>query len=242
MALEFGRVNACFEMNERLARLECYDTLLGRPGEIDLNVQSPQTDADAPVQTPNAIQFVEKLIEKGQSTENGVLVALLERGGHKRYATQGKTAVEFMKSIRSQADIETVRETANLYIILPSIKTLGEEAVLVASCIEDITNLDIYWYQSLGKREVTARFLTGNELSINTPVVKRQIKITGSGYILSNPRGLESIRTLNKFASGARGQVSIEQGNTVRSSFFETRALRNVLPFIAKHCSWKSRN
>ena len=230
----------CFEKNERLSRLECYDTVLKRPEVTD---SAPELDPKPDAQIAPAIAFLSSLINSWDISENGVIVTLREHdSGSSLRVYNDEGEVQLRSQAGKHVDPETYQESTDLFLALPNIEGQGEKATLVASCQNDITRLRIYWYEPFETRTTSVRFHYDDSVTQNEGRELRQFHVRGNGYVTENARGLDSIRLTRALSGSEISQVGIGVNSDLRSAFFNTAALNDVLPLLAHHCSWAFSN
>ena len=230
----------CFEDNERLSRLECYDTVLQRPKVTDVT-PAPAPAPKAPV-IP-AIAFLTGLMTSPDVSENGVAVSLRARdNGASLRVFDVEGEVDLRDAAGEPVDLETYRDDTDIFLALQSVEGQGEDATLVASCQNDITRFRIYWYEPFATRTTSVRFHYDDSVTENTGRELRQFHVRGGGYVTENARGLDSIRLTRAISGADMTQVGIGDSENLRSAFFNTSALNDVLPLLARHCSWALSN
>lgn len=227
----------CFEMEERLSRLACYDQVLKRPDVTDTQantVPEPPEDTIEP-----AIIEAAKLLNSPYITEDGVFVTLRDRETGGTLSALGEEGLlNSPKPPKITEKFETLRLETDLFLVLPSEQEIGEQAVLVVSCQNNITHLQVYWYERFEGRSEDVRFYYDTSLSDGDSNEDRRFRVRGNGFIIENARGLDSIRLVQEMSKTQRIQVSVGVGADVRSAFFNTEALPSALPMTARHCSW----
>ncbi|OKH86429.1 type VI secretion system-associated protein TagO [Thalassospira sp. TSL5-1] len=229
---------ACFATANRLDRLGCYDSLLGRPNTGDEGIAIAKPAADEDEKTPLAISYVNGFLRSSNITPEGVAVTLLDhKTGAKITGTNGDL-LDRINPPRDMADFDQLRRKADLYLALPALADAGEKGAMLVSCENNITRMRLMWINDFAGRTVDARFLYGNSLAQEN-AIGTLLRVNGQGHILETPRGLESIRLLKTITNGSRIQVSVDAGNEQRSLFFDADALRSALPMMGRHCAWK---
>ncbi len=226
----------CFEDSERLSRLECYDSVLERPEVTDV---TPEPEPEPAPQIVPAIAFLTGLMTSPDVSENGVAVTLRERdNGASLRVFDEEGEVDLRTRAGEPVDPETYRDDTDLFLALQSIEGQGEDATLVVSCQNDITRFRIYWYQPFETRTTSVRFHYDDSVLENEGRELRQFHVRGGGYVTENARGLDSIRLTRAISGAEITQVGIGDSSDLRSAFFNTAALDDVLPLLARHCSW----
>ena len=230
-------IEECFNEAERLSRLTCYDLLLDRDEITDTQNEIEGITNITPL-IPAALIFAEKLITAPDRTEENVRVTLIERANSVILHGSGENGVfDLIDTSIPQDAFDIMRADNDLYLALPSQKDIGEQAVLSASCQNNITRLKVYFDVPFSGKTQKARFYGGKTL-INDGSEARHVWVRGDGYVLENARGLDAIRLLSQLSQGQLGQISVGTGEDVRSAFFDTDALRAALPMLQRHCSW----
>lgn len=224
-------------MEERLARLACYDQVLLRPEITDT---APTLAAETIENTIEpAVVEVTKLLNSPYATDDGVFVTLTDRETGGTLAALGDDGI-LNASPQQQAteEFEAMRLETDLFLVLPSVTEIGEQAALVVSCQNNITHLQVYWFERFEGRAEDVRFYYDTSLSDGDSNEDRRFRVRGNGFILENARGLDSIRLVQEMSKTQRIQISVGAGADVRSAFFDTDALPTALPMTARHCSW----
>ncbi|AUG55447.1 type VI secretion system-associated protein TagO [Thalassospira marina] len=229
---------ACFTTANRLDRLGCYDSLLGRPGMGDEGVAIAQPVETDDEKTPLAVSYVNGFLRSANVTPEGVAVTLLDHKSGAKITGPNGDLLDRINPPRDMADFDQLRRQADLYLALPALADAGEKGAMLVSCENNITRMRLMWMDGFSGRTVNARFLYGGSISQEN-ATGTLLRVNGQGHILETPRGLESIRLLKTITDGSRIQVSVDAGNEQRSLFFDADALRSALPMMGRHCAWK---
>ncbi|MGB0903218.1 type VI secretion system-associated protein TagO [Halocynthiibacter sp.] len=230
----------CFEDNERLSRLECYDRVLARPEVTDV---TPEPEPEPAPQIVPAIAFLTGLLTSPDVSENGVAMILRERdNGANLRVFDDEGEVDLRTLAGETVDPETYQDDTDLFLALQSLEGQGEDATLVVSCQKDITRFRIYWYEPFATRTTSVRFHYDDSVTENEGRELRQFHVRGDGYVTENARGLDSIRLTRAISAADITQVGIGDSSNLRSAFFNTAALDEMLPLLAHHCSWALSN
>lgn len=238
-----AQLQICFDESERLARLKCYDDLLERPRTVEEAAKPQETDAvERVAQLPKAIEYANSLLFGKNLVEETVSVSLrpVEESSAELPEGVGEDGIlGFLKSPFTDEDLKALRGSYDLFLAIASDETIGEAATLLLSCENNISRLKIVFSEPFEGRFVDARFY-GSENLTDDAGLHRKLWVRGEGYLLENARGLDAIKLMGRIVAGARSQISVGNGEAVRSAFFETDALRDALPLLAQHCSWSS--
>ncbi|WP_259779347.1 type VI secretion protein [Aestuariispira ectoiniformans] len=237
ISLDPADVGKCFSETDRLDRLGCYDRLLGRPGIDDIGRPVATGGTGLTGETPPAVTFVEGFLATSATTAQGVHVTLLDRSTGEPVKVGDGVASLIDEPGGEQGD-ERLGRNADVYLALRNIDDARTDGALLVSCENNITRMRIKWGTPFETATVPARFLFGDTLT-DEGSIKRVLRVGGQGYLLESARGLESIRLLRKMIAGSRVQISAGRGQAVRSLFFNANALRDALPMVGRHCSWK---
>lgn len=231
----------CFALSERLARLECYDVLLGRPQLLDdRKAEEEPVQIERVAELPRAISYANDLLN-GTDLIGGEIHMTLRRsdGGENQefIAFEGEGLEDFLNEQRTEEEAKKLRVENDLFLAIESDTSIGEPATLILSCENNISRLKVVFNQPFGGRFVGARFFGSEKLSEES-ALSRKLWVRSDGYLLENARGLDSIQLIARIVSGALSQVSVGEGEAIRSAFFKTDALKQALPYLARHCSW----
>ena len=233
----------CFSKSERLARLKCYDLLLERPQLLEEDTAAVETDqVERVAQLPPAISYANDLLISQHLIEDRVHITLrrADGGEYQEFIEfEGGDLKGFLDEPRSEEQAEQLRLDTDLFLAIESDTSIGEAATLILSCENNISRLKVVFHQPFDGRFVDARFY-GSETLSDENSLSRKLWVRGDGYLLENARGLDSIKLIARLISGALSQVSVGNGENIRSAFFETEALTKALPYLARHCSWSS--
>ena len=234
VTLEREQVRFCFDKAERLERLRCYDRVLNRPGFSDEGTR----DKDEAENIPQALAFAMSLLETRDRVENRVHITLIDRetGDRLRGGRYGGV-FELIDIMIPQEEYDVLREESDMFLAMKSEEKIGEPAILVLSCEGDISHLKLYLGTPFEGKYADARFYGSSALGSDM-VEQRSMWVRGAGHALESPRGLDTIKLLRRLTTGSLGQISIGEGREPRSAFFDTDALTEALPYLARHCGW----
>ncbi|MEQ5778150.1 hypothetical protein J4E05_21680 [Thalassospira sp. NFXS8] len=232
-------LGACFAKANRLDRLGCYDSLLGRPNTGDEGITVSRAVVEEDEKTPVAVSYVNGFLRSADVTPQGVAVTLLDhKSGAKITGGKDGSLLDRINPPRDRAAFDALRRKADLYLALSSLADAGEQGAMLVSCENNITRLRLMWKDAFSGRTADARFLYGGSIAQEN-ATGTVLRVNGQGHILETPRGLESIRLLKTISDGSRIQVSVDAGQEQRSLFFDADALRGALPMMGRHCAWK---
>ncbi|WP_039017025.1 type VI secretion system-associated protein TagO [Halocynthiibacter namhaensis] len=230
----------CFNDTERLSRLECYDRVLARPTdeEVTAEVVTPLVPAVIP-----ALVFTAGLLASPYVTEAGVYVSLKDREtGRELPAFDNEGNTFELTTVEGETESSPLKEDTDVFLALESQAGGDEPAVLVVSCENNITRFRVFWYTPFEERYTSVRFHYDNALSEEGGRELRRFRVRQNGYAVENARGLDSIRLTKGLSAAEITQVGVGAGENIRSAFFNTAALTEALPIVARHCSWSLSN
>lgn len=240
-AVSESALEQCFAQSERLARLECYDVLLERPQLLEDVAAAEETEQEErAAQLPRAITYANDLLTSQDLIGGSIHMTLRRADGGEHQALiefEGGGLEDFLDEPRSKEEAKRLRLENDLFLALESDTSIGEAATLILSCENNISRLKVVFSQPFDGRFVDARFY-GSETLSDESSLSRKLWVRSDGYLLENARGLDSIRLIARIVSGALSQISVGNGENIRSAFFETEALGKALPYLARHCSW----
>ena len=236
-------LRGCFDTIERLARLKCYDDYFGRPNLIgDLGTKEEVVPVERIATVPPAIAYANALLNAPDRIEETVAVTFKPVEGVEEpmpldWSEEGLIA--FLSAPRSEEEDKRLRLENDLFLAVESDASIGEPATLILSCENNISRLKVVFGEPFDGKFIDARFYASETLTEDKSL-QRKLWIRGQGYLIENARGLDSIQLMARIVSGSRSQIAVGNGETIRSAFFETDALKKGLPLLARQCSWSS--
>jgi type VI secretion system VasI family protein len=225
-----GAVKTCFEARERLERLACYDRVLQRPMTEDVVLPPPAPTVSQARAAAEA--DLKTVLSTPWQSDDGVLITLQSH--------DNGDILHDPFTLLAEAKTRPDKLPADLYLALRSDPATGVAATLVLSCRNAITELQIYWPETLSGTVADVRLYYGRSLNDPADHEDRRFKVRGDGILLENARGLDSIRLARMLAGTAITQVSVGSGTDVRSAFFETVRFEPVLGLIGQQCAWSN--
>lgn len=238
LPVDKAALSKCFAEPDRLDRLGCYDQLLGRPGIADSAASaSSASDQQSDTVRPRAVAYVDGFLNSPVVTKRGVHVSLIDRKSGQPLTGNYETEDGRIDLLSGATSADRLQRETDVFLALANFD--GEQnGVLLVSCENNITRMRVMWDTPFDGTTISARFLFGNKLS-GGPNIERVLRVGGNGYLLESARGLESIRLLRNMVTGDRVQISAGRAGELRSLFFDAGALRDALPMVGQHCSWK---
>lgn len=227
-------LETCFAQRERLSRLECYDTLLQRP-----QIQNTAPVVQEKPEIPHVVTQAWEFLESPDRVDEDVAVTMINRQTGAKFVGGEDGLITTLNAPLSEEALSERKAEYDLFLVLSSDPTVGEDATLIVSCENEITRLKIIYSESFEGRFAEARFY-GRETLAGEDGVERKLWVHGQGYMLENARGLDSIRLIQHITAGDLGQIAVGRGDHIRSAFFATPALKKAIPLAARQCSWLS--
>ncbi len=194
----------CTQIKSSLNRLACFDSLFKTP--VHFSEKSKVSDLRADYQ-PEILRIVQRT-EAGRPPETAGLL--------------------IQRSIDHEAS-----EQERIILSAPAIGAIPPRPLLIISCINNITRLQIGFEKSLTEHSVPVT-LNLDAMSIGGDYLWRVIE---AGKIVDAGRGISSISILKKISKYQRLMIQSD-AHLLNGLTFDISGLNQVLPKFRKACHW----
>jgi len=231
---DLNELTACLDEPDRLDRLYCYDEAMGRPDLHDRTGEIPVV-----VETRSAeLQAFDAVMSSPDVTESGVPIIVRDAVTQDYVFEPGLETVDMLREWAVSEDHATLVQQNNVFIATRSDSELGSDGGVIVSCESNITHVRFVWDKPFDERLVKVRILAGPTIQTANAVIEQTLRASPDRYYLNAPRGLSGIALLRELSRSPIAQVSVGEGETHRSLFFDMRPLNSALGYIGQHCGW----
>jgi len=240
----------------RVDRLSCFDQLLGTPLEV-LSAAEPQAEfiekANAPA---GPLEQQAKAMERMRRAGNSNWMFRFGKIGYpavfewediqeakqreKTLKSREGVVPEKTQALSTREGQQPVVEpgATNVYLSMKALRSVDERqdqpsAILLLSCVEDITTVALVLDEPHAKRRVPIRVLLRDQRIDNDVWQSAESK-----RVLISPRGLTSIAHINRWAQVERVQFDVLSDDGSRAYLFDLANLREMLPPLRQACHW----
>lgn len=194
----------CTQINSSLNRLACFDSFFKTP--VNFPGKNKSSDFRADYQ-PEILRIAQR-IEKGRPPETAGL--LMQRSVDHKASNQER-----------------------IILSAPAIGAYPPRPLLIISCINNITRLQIGLEKSLTEHSIPVT-LNVDAMSIGGDYLWRVIE---AGKIVDAGRGISSISILKKISKYQRLMIQSD-AHLLNGLTFDISGLNQVLPELRKACHW----
>ncbi|KZK86265.1 hypothetical protein PsW64_01518 [Pseudovibrio sp. W64] len=256
ITLEKQVVEKCTLTIGRVNRLSCFDQLLKTPLEV-LSAGEPNPEFVENVNAPaGRLERQAKAMERTRSSGDLTWQFRFGAVGHPAIfrwdEIQEETIpaqpleqrdgaipekAQALQTEQGQQPVIQPGET-NVYLSMKAVQSVDagieeKPAILLLSCVEDITTVALVLNEPHVKRRVPIRVMLRDQRIDNDVWQSAESK-----RILISPRGLTSIAHINRWANVDRVQLDVVSDDGSRAYLFDLANLQDMLPPLRKACHW----
>lgn len=249
-------LEACILTVGRVDRLACFDQLFETPLDV-VSASEPQAEFAIIENVPaGPFEHQAKKMERSRSLNDINWQFRFGAIGHpaifrweeiksRREVKQIEDARDGTIPEKTQVTVNRLQQepiiepgATNVYLSMNEFRssdalTDEEPAILLLSCVEDITTAALILNKAHDKRRIPLRILLKNEQTDNDIWQSAESK-----RVLISPRGLMSIAYINRWSQVDRVQFEVMFKGRSHAYLFEMVNLKNMLGPIQSACHW----
>ncbi len=219
-------IDQCRFISSNVDRLYCFDKIFASKIDTNIVVNAPQEGSVISSQKP---EFV-KLIQQLENSRTGDSKPFLAHIKHEQniYSLNDETLPK--EIIKNLGEVGY-----NVYLTKQPLDAISDyKPVLAISCIQDITNLQIVLpYPIEGIHSTTVKIRDDKDGEI-----VEKWRIIMDGYVISAPRGLQSIDYINTLYDNSLINFNIDTNKDDINVTFNIDDLSKNIKSIATACHW----